>query len=205
MKRTIVSLTIGLCCMSGVTMAATVPTPPSTAHTNMVINTMWLPETVTAKASIPMVNATIRQTIIDAYQIPPTAWEQTFYQYNRVEIHGKPYMMVMVMGPWTSGTGGDSLLLLQLQGSTWHIVQRLSVMRSPIVIASESGDLIYRQSGGGVSRHAVRIPWTGDHYDVSHMTAMTPMEVGHVVGTAYMSNDIVTDALNGQLLSLDQE
>jgi hypothetical protein len=70
---------------------------------------------------------------------------------------GKMEALVLVQGPCTSGTGGDTLLILKEKDEEWEKDQSISIVHAPILVAapgelnlsSDRKILIFKRSGGG--------------------------------------------------------
>ena len=104
-------------------------------------------------------NDGIRRAVISAFHIPPKDWKTTRYSYNFMDLDhdGKMEALVLVQGPYTSGTGGDTLLILKEKDKDWEKDQSISVIHAPILVAapgelhlpSDRKILIFKRSGGG--------------------------------------------------------
>ena len=60
----------------------------------------------------------LRDLIIEDMEVPEEYYETTNYFYNYIDLNddGKDEIFVMVTGPYTSGSGGSSALLLSENG-----------------------------------------------------------------------------------------
>lgn len=104
-------------------------------------------------------NDGIRRAVISAFDIPKKDWKTTRYSYNFMDLDhdGKMEALVLVQGPYTSGTGGDTLLILKEKDQDWEKDQSISVIHAPILVAapgelhlpSDRKILIFKRSGGG--------------------------------------------------------
>lgn len=78
-------------------------------------------------------NDGIRRAVISAFDIPKKDWKTTHYSYNFMDLDhdGKMEALVLVQGPYTSGTGGDTLLILKEKDQDWEKDQTISVIHAP--------------------------------------------------------------------------
>lgn len=107
----------------------------------------------------------LRRLLISYYQIPEEEWSSTRYAYTRIDLDGdgQDEILAVVRGPYTSGTGGDSALILSASASRLTIRQSFTLIRTPILAAdtlpegftSEGKALLLRRSGGGAPAETV--------------------------------------------------
>lgn len=104
-------------------------------------------------------NDAIRRAVISSFDIPKKDWKTTKYSYNFMDLDhdGRMEALVLVQGPYTSGTGGDTLLILKEKDEGWEEDQAISIVHAPILVAapgeldlpSDRKILILKRSGGG--------------------------------------------------------
>ena len=86
--------------------------------------------------------AKLERFIIDYYEIPKQYWSETKYYYNYVDLNedGKREIFVVVMGSYTSGTGGSSALWLQddQKITTACVLQAFTLIQLPIIISNNT-------------------------------------------------------------------
>lgn len=72
--------------------------------------TAWLPSDVRQVMAETEPLPELAKAIVEEYEIPEEYWEQTKYYYNYVDLNddGCDEIFAVVMGPYTSGSGGDS-------------------------------------------------------------------------------------------------
>ena len=109
----------------------------------------------------------IRRAVISSFDIPKKDWKTTRYSYNFIDLDhdGKMEALVLVQGPCTSGTGGDTLLILKEKDEEWEKDQSISIVHSPILVAapgevnlpSDRKILIFKRSGGGAKEAYVAL------------------------------------------------
>jgi len=124
--------------------------------------------------------------------------ESTRYYYNMIDLNddGTDEVFVELVGPYTSGTGGDTTLLFAQSKNGFRPLQRLTTIINPIIISDEKTngwhDLIIEQSGGGSPSQMVRLKYNGKKYpnpsggeQVSDDTSIS--------GVGIISNDIADE------------
>lgn len=97
----------------------------------------------------------IRQAVVDYYQLSPAAGSKTYYSYNYVDLNadGTKEAFVVVCGPYTSGSGGDSGLLLAQDNGAWQIKNAFTLVRTPVMITDVMlngyKNMLFTYYGGG--------------------------------------------------------
>lgn len=176
--------------------------------------TGWLPEDVKQEFSETEPNEQLRQTIIDHYQIPEDAWESTKYYYNYVDldVDGKEEIIAVVIGSYTSGSGGDSALLLSETDGKLAVEQAFTLVNTPIIIAedgtsgltSDKKVLILKRSGGGAEAEIVGLSSSdGVYTSVSDAAVIENLDI--VKGTAILCNNLIHDMESGNYLTLEAQ
>lgn len=107
--------------------------------------TDWLPAGVEQVMAETEANPELEQAIIDYYEIPEESWGTTKYYYNYVDLNGdgKEEILAVVMGPYTSGSGGiykgvgDGEVLDSLDG-----VEGTAIICNDLIADMENGDYL---------------------------------------------------------------
>lgn len=136
-------------CLSGPAAAAESALPPGVVP--------W------HSASAP--NDTLRDAIRRHYAIPADDLTSTRYAYAYLDCDGDGTneLLAIVRGPYTSGTGGDSALLLAITPDGFRVKQDFTLVRTPLLAAycplpgfpSDQRPLLFRRSGGGAPAETV--------------------------------------------------
>lgn len=154
-------------------------------------------------------NAELEKTIIDYLEIPKDDLAKTKYYYNYVDLNMDKTneLFVVVMGPYTSGTGGNTALHIIQTNAGLKVKQKFTLIQTPVIISDTvtngAKDLIVRKSGGGVaSSYVVLTCKDGKYTTVNEGTAIPSLET--VTGTAIISNDILKDMDEGKAFYLQQ-
>lgn len=156
-------------------------------------------------------NEELEKTIINYLDIPKEYWARTKYYYNYVDLNvdGKDEIFVVVMGPYTSGTGGSTALHVIQTGSTgMQVNQKFTLIQTPIIISDKvtkgCKEIIFRNSGGGAAgNYVVLTASDGQYKTVNEGTVIKSLE--GVSGTAIISNDIIKDMEEGKALYLQKD
>jgi len=98
-----------------------------------------LPEGITGMKAETKPFKELRDLIIEDMEVPEEYYETTHYFYNYIDLNddGKDEIFVMVTGPYTSGSGGSSALLLSENGGKLHVVQEFTLINEPIVVSDK--------------------------------------------------------------------
>lgn len=172
-------------------------------------DTDWLPSGVEKVAPEAKPNADLAKAITDYYQIPKEYLAQTKYQYNYVDLNGDgtDEILAVVSGPYTSGTGGDSMLWL-LPNAHMAVNQAFTLVSTPIIVTKDALNgqeygakgLILMRSGGGAAAEAVLLKCTDGTY--TQISSAEPVkDLNAIKGTAILCGDSADGAQGG--FSLD--
>jgi hypothetical protein len=151
----------------------------------------------------------LEQFIIDTYGIPEDFYGKTKYYYNLVDLNGdgREEIFAVVMGPYTSGTGGSSALIaFDFEGDIREITQ-LTLIHTPIIISEHDTkgmkDIIVTRSGGGAEPALVKLTSTGEGHYTSVNDGAVLDNLNDVQGYVILANDIMYDIENGLYLTLE--
>jgi len=152
------------------------------------------PSSVKTEPSETKSNQEIEELIVQQYDIPKEDRASTRYFYNYADLNGDgtDEVIVAVMGPYTSGTGGDSgLILAQIDGKL-VVNQALTLIRMPIIVSDQvtkgCRELICQSSGGGAESGYVRLVCSDGSY--TRVSDGTPLDsLDGVSGTAILYTD----------------
>lgn len=170
----------------------------------------WLPAGVERVMAETEANPELEQAIIDYYEIPEESWEATKYYYNYVDLNGDgtEEILAVVMGPYTSGSGGSSLLWV-LPHADMAVNQAFTLINTPIIVTKEAANgqefgtkgLIVQRSGGGAEAEFVLLTCSDGFYkEVNDGEVLESLD--NVEGTAIICNDLLADMESGSYLTL---
>lgn len=158
------------------------------------------------KAHLELENAVINQL-----QIPEDFQPLTRYYYNYFDFNddGVDEIFVQLVGPYTSGTGGDTAVLFQQTTNGLQPIQVFTLIHNPIIISDNKTngwhDIIVERYGGGVKAEYVVMHYKENVYDtVNEGEAIN--NIDNIKGIAIISNDIYKEVEEnkGVFLSSDK-
>ena len=118
----------------------------------------WLPADVVREKSETEPNEELRKLIAEYYEIPDDELADSRYYYNYVDLDsdGTNEIFAVVVGSYTSGSGGSSALWCEEQDGALAVKQAFTQVNLPVIVVdNEEGgpkDLILERSGGGAAR-----------------------------------------------------
>lgn len=178
----------------------------STGVVDECSDTDWLPSDIKQIKSETDPNPELVRAIIDYYQIPQEDLDTTRYYYNYVDLNndGTEEILAVVMGPYTSGTGGDSMLWV-LPYADMAVAEAFTLVRTPIIVTDElvngAKQLILQRSGGGAPTELVALTCSdGVYQNVNEGTVLSNLD--GITGTAIICNDLAADTESGDYLTL---
>ena len=169
-------------------------------------STLWVPEGSELRMARTEHNPELAAVIAETYGIPQEEWEGTRYCYDYVDLHddGVDEIFAVVMGMYTSGSGGDSALILQ-PAAGMAVSQQFTLVRAPILVSDQltngAHDLILLRSGGGSEPAFVRLTCTDGIY-TNPADAETLETLEGITGTAILCSDAALDLNSGSTLTL---
>lgn len=131
----------------------------------------------------------------------------TRYYYNRVDLNndGEDEAIVVLMGMYTSGSGGSTALIMKMGENSWHVTQELTLIQTPVIISENVVNdwheiITYRSGGGAEGTYVVLTATDGQYTSVNDGKAIESLE--NVFGTAIINNDIVKELEDGTAMYL---
>lgn len=172
--------------------------------------TDWLPRGVEQVMAETEPNPALENAIINYYEIPAEYRSQTKYYYNYVDLNGDgtDEILAVVMGPYTSGTGGDAMLWV-IPNADMAVAQSFTLINTPIVVTHEAlnGEafgargLIVQRKGGGAKNVPVLLSCVdGNYTQVNEGQEIDWLKI--VKGKAIICNDLIADAEKGNYHTL---
>lgn len=166
----------------------------------------WLPAGIEQLKSETKANPELAKAIIDYYQIPDDALATTRYYYNYVDLNddGTDEILAVVSGPYTSGSGGDSMLWV-MPNADMAVSQAFTLVHMPIIVTDEmvngAKQLVMQRYGGGANTEIVELTCSdGQYTNVSDGKVLE--NVDGIKGTAILYNDYAADTESGNFLTL---
>ncbi|MEP0911820.1 hypothetical protein NDI45_12945 [Leptolyngbya sp. GB1-A1] len=125
--------------------------------------------------------------------------ESMRYTYNRVDLNddGAPEALVYLMGSYTCGSGGCTMLILEPAGQSYEMVSRMTLVNPPVVIAQDTTagwkDLMIFVEGGGATPHYARLQFDGSSYPSNPSIAPPVTSEAPLNGTAILTEKMTPD------------
>ena len=169
-------------------------------------NTLWVPEGAQLRMAQTEHCPELAAVIAETYGIPQEEWSGTRYYYDYVDLNddGVDEIFAVVIGMYTSGSGGDSALIVH-PAAGMTVSQQFTLVRTPILVSDQLTDgvhdLIFLRSGGGSEPAFVRLTCTDGIYGNPADAEVLPNLDG-VSGTAILCNDVFADLNSGSALTL---
>lgn len=170
-----------------------------------------MPEGITCTIAEKEKYSKLEKLIIDEFDIPDEYLKETRYYYNYVDLNndGNEEIFVVVMGIYTSGTGGSSAIIVNQNEDELNVSQSLSLIHTPVIISDKltNGykEIIVEYYGGGETqeeRYVVLKNTDGSYNDVSDGTPLGSID--DIKGTAIICNDIEKEVEEGTALTLSK-
>ena len=127
-----------------------------------------------------------------------------YYNYVDLNGDGSNEIFAVAVGPYTSGSGGDSgMWLIPYAGMT--VSQSFTLIRTPIIVSDTTTngahEPILQRSGGGAETEYVRLVCSDGVYS-NPADAEVVEDLAAVTGKAIISNDLTVDMQSGDYLTL---
>lgn len=182
----------------------------STSSNEANIEIEGMPKTVKGILAEKEKNADLENIIKDTFQIPEEYLADTKYYYNNIDLNGdgNDEIFVVAIGMYTSGTGGDSAIILSQEGGKLEVIQTLSLVHEPIIISDNMtngyNDIIVPNYGGGANLtepYKVLKNTDGKYSDINDSAGIS--DISSISGTAIIADDIAKDTQESKVLSLE--
>lgn len=167
----------------------------------------WIPDGIQQIKAETAPNEELRKLIIDYYEIPEDDLESSRYYYNYVDLNndGKDEILAVVVGMYTSGSGGSSAIWCETQDDVLTVKQSFTLVNVPIIVAPEEGtdtkQLILTRSGGGAETEYVALTCKDGIYN--NVSDAEAVDISSVQGIAVLCNDLADDLETGNALTLE--
>jgi|GEM_PF-969291 len=152
-------------------------------------------------------NPALEKTIISELGIPDEYLDKTKYYYNYVDLNcdGRDEIFAVAMGPYTSGTGGSTALIVVQANGEMHVNQVLTLIHTPVIISDKitkgCREIIAMKRGGGANGNYAVLTCSDGYYKTVNEGAEISNLDG-ISGKAIISNDILKDMEEGKALYL---
>lgn len=171
--------------------------------------TQKLTENIIGVLAEPEPNKELEATIINYLEIPEDYFSSTKYYYNYVDLNcdGKDEIFTVVMGPYTSGSGGSTALFIILTNEGMQVNQKFTLIQTPVIISDKitkgCKEIVVMNSGGGAAGNYVVLTCSdGQYTTVNEGTVIKDLD--GISGIAIIFNDILKDMEEGKTLYLQK-
>lgn len=168
-----------------------------------------LPDTITPILAESKAYPLLQQFIIDRYEIPEEFYAKTKYYYNYVDFNGDGHkeIFAVVMGPYTSGSGGSSAFIaFEFEGKIQEITN-FTLIHTPLIISNHTTkgmqDIIVMKRGGGAEASYVTLTSTGEGHYTSVNDGDLVENLDGIEGQAIIANDLMYDIDHKSYLTLE--
>lgn len=140
----------------------------------------------------------LEKALKEKYDLDDKGAKETRYYYNCIDLNGDGVneIFVEVVGPFTSGTGGDSAVIYKDNNGTLEEISDFTLIRNPIIISDEKSngwnDIIVEYSGGGAPKKYAILKYDGNKFSKVNESE-TIDSIKDVSGVAIISNDMEKD------------
>lgn len=135
------------------------------------------------------------------------ALKETRYYYNNVDLNNdsNDETIVQLVGPYTSGTGGDTLLIFTKNNNNFTLLKQYVTIKNPIIISDKTNngwkDIIVGISSSNNGEEFIVLKYNGTTYSDTYDSEVIA-SLDTITGTAIISNDIAKDFKDGKGLYL---
>lgn len=152
-------------------------------------------------------NSKLEEAIIRELDADQADVKKTRYLYNHIDLNGdkQDEVFVQLVGPYTSGTGGDTGMLFRQKDGGYELIQSFTLVRNPVIVSTNRtngwNDLIVEVSGGGVEAKKVKLQFNGKTYpNIPDGVELAKSE--KIQGTEILYNDNTENTEQGSGLYL---
>ena len=140
-----------------------------------------------------------------SYTAPTDGENRSSIQLVDLDSDGENEIFAVVVGSYTSGSGGSSALWCAEQDGELVVKQAFTLVNMPVIVVdNEDGgakNLILERSGGGAEAETVLLTFDGKNY--CSVSDAEPIEdVSAIEGTAILCDDLAADMQSGDFMTL---
>ena len=171
----------------------------------------WVPEGVVGWKAVKSMDEDLRQAIVLAVDIPEEYWANTRCYFNYFDLNddGRREVIAVLIGPYTSGSGGNMAVLLTEKQGSWQLQQLMTLIHAPVLVTKEKTNGYYNlqvlRAGGGTEVEPVQLTYGEDGFYTRVSNAPAVEIKKNMEGTLLLNNDISKDMIDGGWLSLEKK
>lgn len=153
----------------------------------------------------------LAEFLISYFEIPEEYLAESRYYYNYVDLNedGTEEILALVVGEYTTASGGDTILLIEKEAERFSVADAFYMVRTPVVISDNMTngwhDLIFPVYGGGndIGYSICHYSETGTYMSENNEFVEELDET--ISGHQILSNNLIDDMDKGAYLSLAPE
>ncbi len=201
MKEKLIGLMAAALLMGAVSASAWTPAPLDRSYVSLEATALG-PNYVKVLSESTK-NEALNQAVIQYMGMTAEEAADTKINYNYVDLDGdgKKEAIAVLCGMYTSGTGGDTLVILS-DNNGWKVDQVLTLARSPVIITDKiihgMKGIIMKRAGGGAKAAFVLL--TAENGKYQSVNDGKEISLSDYKGKAFIADDLILD----DYLGLDQ-
>lgn len=129
-------------------------------------------------------NADIEKVFKTKLDLDDEAFKATRYEYSYVDLNndGKDEAFVLLMGMYTSGSGGATAMIMEKNDKDeWAAKQNLTLINTPVIVSDEVNEgwrkiITYKSGGGAEGSYVVLNPVEGKYQSVNDGAKLDSIE-----------------------------
>ena len=201
-------ITVFYCPLSRIVSSVYLENMPKNEKTTVVsgqlfsagnLGEIYVGSNLTYKPSETLPNVKLEQAIKEVYGMSEPLERTNYYYYNLIDLNNDkiPETFVYLVGPDFSGSGGDSALIFTEDLTGYKLLNRFSVMRSPIIVSAKQtegwNDLLVQVAGGGTYAGFVELKFNAGKYPENPSLQKRLAGGSLVVGKAIFAEELLAN------------
>ncbi len=153
----------------------------------------------------------LAEFLISYFGIPEEYLAESRYYYNYVDLNedGTEEILALVVGEYTTGSGGDTVLLIEKDAENFVVSDAFYMVRTPVIVSDNMTngwhDLIFPVYGGGNDIGYSICHYSEDGTYMSESNEFVEDLDDSISGHQILSNNLIDDKDKGTYLSLAPE
>ena len=149
-------------------------------------------------------NQELEKLVAEEYMIPEEELEETRYYYNYVDFNGdgKDEIFALLVGSYTSGSGGSSAVIVEDNGGELIILQDFTLINPPVYVSDTTTEgrknlIVPSPEGSGY----VKLTWKEGAYTTVN-DGEEIADLSGETGVQIISDDLAADLDSGDYMTL---
>lgn len=150
----------------------------------------------------------LAEFLISYFEIPEEYQTESRYYYNYTDLNedGTKEIIALVVGDYTTGSGGDTILLIEGEEDNFSVTEAFYMVRTPVIISDNitNGwhDLIFPVYGSGIEAGYTICHHSETETYMSESNEFVEDLDESISGHQILSNNLIDDMDKGTYLSL---